>query len=501
MTTTTALRKAAEKKVSEPLLADQQHRDAVRDGAALVRGRGYSLYRSGGKRAFDLLASAVGLLLLTPLLAASALLVKLSSPGPVFFRQVRLGRHGVPFQLLKLRTMRVSPNGRPCYLTRGDDPRITRVGRWFRSLKIDELPQLINVLRGEMSLVGPRARVPELLAVYAPEPELIALAPGMTGLSTLCYRHQEELLDGEAALDREPWYREKTQLEKQYARSLSFALDLKLIFLTLAILYLPGPERLRLKDILAQRSFPYPAFLPVLLDIVLVFFALVGSYWLRFEGELSDFHLLQLYLLLLLLPFLRVALSGALGLYERLWRYTTTTDILYLFFVQSLPTLALLAVRLSSPEAGTLLSFFSLPLSIVALEYLATSFLTASARLGRHLLYEASRSYAPPSSDDVKRVVLAGAGSLGMAVAGELGTLRHVDLVGFVDDDPRKKARRFQGLPVLGGVSDLGRIVECYRPTHVLVCSTEGNGDFRQRVEAVLQGSAPAPMVKGVLNL
>ncbi len=88
-----------------------------------------------------------------------------------------------------------------------------------------------------------------------------------------------------------------------------------------------------------------------------------------------------------------------------------------------------------------------------------------------------------------------------MAIAGELRTLRHVDLVGFVDDDPRKRTCRFQGLPVLGSVSELNRIVARYQPTHVLVCSTPGIGDFHQRVEAVLKGAAPAPQVTGVLNL
>lgn len=458
-------------------------------------------YRAYGKRAFDLVAAGTGLLLLSPLWGLCALLVKLSSPGPVFFRQRRVGRNGALFGLFKFRTMRVEGVEASCYLTRGDDPRITSVGRWLRRLKLDELPQLLNVVRGEMSLVGPRARVPELVAAYPVDPEVAGLAPGVTGLSTLCYRNQEELLAAGACLDREPWYREKTALEKQYARTLSFALDVKLIFLTLAILYLPGPERFGTKEVLAQRAASYPAIATVLLDTLLAFAALAGSYWLRFEGQLSDFHLLQMYLLLLLLPFLRVSVSRLLGVYQRLWRYTTTADILFLFFVHSLLTAALLAVRLSAPGPGSWLRFFSLPLSVLALEYLLTSFLTASARLARHLLYRARRGYDPPSSDRIQRVVLAGAGSLGVAIAGELRSLRHVDLLGFVDDDPRKRAGRFQGLPVLGRVADLGQIVERYQPTHVLVCSTAGESDLRRRVETLVRGSGRPPVVTGVLNL
>ena len=458
----------------------------------------YGLY---GKRLFDILASSLGLFLLFPLFVFCAFLIKRNSRGPVFFRQTRLGQNGDPFRLFKFRTMYLGSEQRSCYLTKCDDPRVTRIGRLLRNLKIDELPQLINVLRGEMSLVGPRARVPELLANYPVDLEVASLKPGMTGLSTLCYRNQESLLDSSEDLRCEPWYREKVSLENQYLRDMSFALDIKLVFLTLAILYLPGTDRLRSNNVLPQRVAASSWAVHVSLDLILICLALVASYWLRFEGRPSDFHLLQMYILLLLLPFLRILASHVLGVYGRLWRYTSVEDIAYLFFVHSMPTLLLLSVRLSIPAEGTLLRLFSVPLSIVALEYLGSSFLIASSRIGNHLLFEAAASYEPPQMDNFKRVVLVGAGSLGVAIARELRKLRHVDLLGFVDDDPVKRFFRFKGIPVLGTVSDLHHIVEQYDATHAVVCSPEGNGNLRRRAEEVLEGSVVRTVVTSAIDL
>ena len=145
------------------------------------------------KRCVDITLSFLLLILALPFLALAACAIKLDSEGPVFFRQVRMGRDFTRFQILKLRTMRVECSG-PTY-TVAEDPRITRVGRWLRWLKFDELPQLCNVLRGEMSLVGPRPMVPEVTLefeqAYTP---LLAVRPGLTDPATLKYCREDELL-------------------------------------------------------------------------------------------------------------------------------------------------------------------------------------------------------------------------------------------------------------------------------------------------------------------
>ena len=148
------------------------------------------------KRAFDLLCAGAGLLLLAPLLLLIAVLVKLDTPGPVFFRQTRVGRGGVPFRIHKFRTM---TSGRPTpgpSLTVGADARITRSGRWLRRYKLDELPQLIDVVQGTMSLVGPRPEVPEYVACYPPEFREIVLSvrPGITDNASIEYRDENAIL-------------------------------------------------------------------------------------------------------------------------------------------------------------------------------------------------------------------------------------------------------------------------------------------------------------------
>jgi lipopolysaccharide/colanic/teichoic acid biosynthesis glycosyltransferase len=148
------------------------------------------------KRVFDIVFASLGLLCLSPLLLPVALLIKLDSPGPVFFRQERMGRGFRPFRIYKFRTMvRDAPrHGGP--ITFGADPRITTVGRALRKTKIDELPQLINVLRGQMSFVGPRPEVRRYVELFREDYEdILRVLPGITDLASLKYRHEESMSD------------------------------------------------------------------------------------------------------------------------------------------------------------------------------------------------------------------------------------------------------------------------------------------------------------------
>lgn len=188
------------------------------------------------KRAFDLAASLCGLLLLTPLLGAIALWIRLDSPGPVLFRQLRIGRHGVPFNILKFRTMTARAEGPQ--LTVGQDARITRAGRFLRHYKLDELPQLVNVLQGTMSVVGPRPEVPRYVACYPPAMRSIVLsvAPGITDWASIHYKDENAILG--RASDPEQAYIEsvlpaKLEYYARYVRERSFWTDLRIIASTL----------------------------------------------------------------------------------------------------------------------------------------------------------------------------------------------------------------------------------------------------------------------------
>jgi lipopolysaccharide/colanic/teichoic acid biosynthesis glycosyltransferase len=185
------------------------------------------------KRAFDVCVAAFTLVLIAPLLAIIAVAIRCDSRGPVLFRQERMGRNGQPFRILKFRTMRVGADRLGAHISPTGDPRVTRVGRWLRRSYVDELPQLLNVLRGDMSLVGPRPETPDFLPFYRPdEIRVLSLRPGVMGPSTLDGMHEEDRLA--AAEDPLGYYvstilHERVQADLAYVDSWSLRHDLRLM--------------------------------------------------------------------------------------------------------------------------------------------------------------------------------------------------------------------------------------------------------------------------------
>jgi len=190
------------------------------------------------KRLFDLLMSSLGLLILGPALLVIALLIKLDSPGPVFFRQARVGRFGKLFRIHKFRTMRHDPSGQGLQITVGADSRITRVGHYLRGSKLDELPQLLDVWLGSMSLVGPRPEVPRYVAHYSPamREKVLSVRPGITDIASIEYRDESAVLaraqDPEQAYINEVMP-QKLALAASYVDQASVWLDIKLICRTI----------------------------------------------------------------------------------------------------------------------------------------------------------------------------------------------------------------------------------------------------------------------------
>ncbi len=193
------------------------------------------------KRLIDIVVSVVGLLVLTPVLAICAVLVELDSPGPVFYRGERVGKDGVTFKMYKLRTMVPHADRLGSQVTQGRDPRITRVGRVLRKWKLDELPQLINVLRADMSLVGPRPEAPCYVRYYTPEQrQVLRVRPGITGVAQVQFRHEEALLQHCTDLEAEYVAKimpQKLCLDLTYVESRSLLRDLGLIVQTVAVLF------------------------------------------------------------------------------------------------------------------------------------------------------------------------------------------------------------------------------------------------------------------------
>ena len=188
------------------------------------------------KRLFDVVASGVGLLLLSPLFLLVAIWIKLDSPGPVFYRQVRVGRYNRDFRIFKFRSMRVGADKGSLVTIGGRDPRVTRSGYFIRKFKVDELPQLINVFIGDMSLVGPRPEVRHYVDYWTKEQlRVLDVRPGITDPASIKFRNENELL--EKAEDAEKYYievimQEKLRLYLEYVEKHNFWFDIKLIFQT-----------------------------------------------------------------------------------------------------------------------------------------------------------------------------------------------------------------------------------------------------------------------------
>ena len=190
------------------------------------------------KRFFDIIVSFFGLIIVSPILGVIAILIKISSPGPVFYRGTRTGRAGKSFKIFKFRTMVKNAEVLGGPSTASDDPRLTKIGKFLKKYQLDELPQLINVLKGEMSLVGPRPEVKMYVDMMTDEERktILSIKPGMTDLASLWDFHEGEILRGSP--DPEKTYQEKIRptkikLQLEYVKNRSFWLDLKIILKTI----------------------------------------------------------------------------------------------------------------------------------------------------------------------------------------------------------------------------------------------------------------------------
>ena len=192
------------------------------------------------KRLFDFIFSLSGLVIVSPLIAVIAVVVKVESPGPVLYKGARAGKAGKPFRILKFRTMVVDAEEIGGPSTADDDPRITKVGKFIRKYKLDELPQLINVLKGEMSFVGPRPEVPMEVETYNDEERrILNVKPGITDYASMTFHNEGEILKGSS--DPHQAYREKIRpgkirLALKYVDEQSFWVDLKIIIQTIIAL-------------------------------------------------------------------------------------------------------------------------------------------------------------------------------------------------------------------------------------------------------------------------
>ena len=193
------------------------------------------------KRTFDVVTATAGLIILSPVIAVIAIAIKRGSKGPLVYRGTRVGMNGEPFHMLKFRTMVVDADKIGGSSTPEDDPRVTPIGKFLRKYKLDELPQLINVLRGDMSFVGPRPQVQWAVDLYTPEErQILTVRPGITDEASLKFSNEGEILKGSKDPDKdyiEKIHPEKMRLSLEYVRNRSFSGDLSIIARTAGAIF------------------------------------------------------------------------------------------------------------------------------------------------------------------------------------------------------------------------------------------------------------------------
>lgn len=422
------------------------------------------IYSDWIKRIFDCSVALVGLILLAPVFGLIAIAIRRDSQGAVFFRGPRVGLNGELFQILKFRTMYESPES---YfgprVTARDDPRVTRVGRWLRDTKLNELPQLWNVLKGEMSLVGPRPEDPEITKSWPPEvqQEILSVRPGITSPASVEYRHEEDLLHTRDVMHEyfERFSPDKLRLDQLYVRYRSFWLDLDVLFWTMLVLlpklytYSP-PEQLIFIGPITRLIRRHISWFTIDLLITFISIGFTGLVWHAF-GPLMVGWVEAVYMAVGFA--LLFSLSGALfGVNRIKWSQATDADAFDLLPGWVLATAVAYFVNL-------FMGFFPSELILAAAVLSLIFFIVV--RYQRRLVtgfFERILPKLARSQAARERVLIVGSGPLAQLTAWLLShpnISRRFKLVGFVDDDLRKQETRIYGATVVGTCKDIPKLI------------------------------------------
>ncbi len=385
---------------------------------------GYSVF----KRIFDIVFSSLGILLLSPVGLLVSALIKLSDGGPVFYTQIRIGQFGKPFRMWKFRSMVVNAEKLGMPVTQGKDPRVTRVGRTLRNTKLDELPQLWNVLRGEMSFVGPRPEVPRYVELYSPQQrEILQYKPGITDRATLLFRNEETLLSG--ADDLEAFYLryclpKKIDLNLEYEHRATMLRDVWIILQTLCPYWLGV-------------FFVY---------VVTLVFSFWAAYLLRSDFALTAtehrefIHFLPLIVLPQILFLVwRGQLRGLLSYFSVPEMRRTITALSLAFLVQ-----IVICRSWRPPDAPST--------SIILMDLILAFFAVCGVRMGFRLVREHLSTNSAGSLAPARRVAIIGTGELATNLVLDFERSEHPprEVIAFFDDDPYTWHKRPYGIPVVG---------------------------------------------------
>jgi len=418
-------------------------------------------------RARDIFIASVGLIFLSPLFVFIAIKIKRDSPGPVFYRGPRVGKDGVPFKILKFRTMyENSASYQGPRITGENDSRVTKVGSWLRETKLNELPQLWNVLTGDMSLVGPRPEDPEIAKTWPQElrREILSIRPGITSPASVLFRDEETMLSSDFLMETylgaiQP---NKLRLDQLYVRYRSLWVDFDVLLWTFLVL-IPRtskptpPERLLYGGLVFRGFHLFTRWFFVDFLIALAAVATSGLIW----RAIAPIHmgLWRGFVEAIEFSVLFTLLGSLLGVQKIQWSKASPTDILELFASSLAATLLWLLLNHFHHKypaelivTGALLAFSG----IVVARYRSRVFTGFASRWLRmrkdKVVYR-------------ERVLIIGSGDAGSFAAWMLSNSKEgleYNVVGYLDDDFQKQGTRYRGIEVLGGVEDLEKITQKY---------------------------------------
>ncbi len=424
------------------------------------------------KRMFDLLGSATALLLTWPLFLLAAVAIWFDDGGPIFFRQERVGQRGRRFRMWKFRTMRVA--AKPgVSVTVAEDARVTRAGRWLRRFKVDELPQLVHVLQGTMSLVGPRPEVPEYVAHYSDD--LLAVLdhrPGLTDPASVEGWAEGDVLarvtDPEAAYLAEVMPA-KVRRQIAYAERATLRSDLRVILATIAHPWDAIAPKL------VARMVSHRRLIIVAVHLLLVMLSYRAAYLLRFEFDIPPVENVGFWQTLPLLVALRLAAHARFGLYEGYWKHFSIDDLLQLGTAVSASSVAFWAVLTVFPVLG------EVPRSVMLLDWLGVIVLVGGTHLFARWVQEDRLRLLPRLG---RRAFVVGTGDRAERLLREVlrTGCNSVDVVGLVVNDERNRGRSIHRIPVVGTIAELPSLLSQFGADLVIVAMEKPSSSLMSRI-------------------
>lgn len=414
-------------------------------------------------RVLDIFFATIGLLLLLPVLPLIALFIKLDSQGPVFYRCDRVGLGGKIFKMYKFRTMYETPDYLGPSISPQGDPRVTPVGRVLRRLKINELPQFINLLKGDMTLIGPRPEAPDLAAAY-PEAarKIFSVKPGLAGPNQIMGRNEEELFP--PGVDPVKYYVDhllprKLPLDLQYIEDRSVFKNLKYLFLSIAVTVSGVISRRHLVD---NRTQIYL----LLCDSTFCLLSFSWAHYLRYDSLWNPDTIKYFPKLLICALVIRLPLFIYFGFYHTLVRHLSFFDIKAVFKGVTISSLVFIGLCFFSGLAP----FGQYSRAVFLIDWFCLTFLLTGYRMLLTRIYQWRKSRTGTQAP-LKRVLIWGAGD-----GGEL-CLRYLEkdkatryeIAGFIDDEPKMMNRRINGVQVLGDRRHLEVLTHLYKIQEVYV--------------------------------